>query len=162
MTRVPPTLCGCYAELSSNKIGVVPRSSDDALKRLGKRLRDLRRTKRLTQDEVAERAGFASGKYIGEVERGSRALPYLTLVKIVERGIGTSLESVFSGLPGRKGRPIIDVSRCPSTSSMPRSESPTCLPKSEVTCSRRSARSCSRPAEPLAGRLDLHRRISRA
>ena len=83
----------------------MPTSSDDALKRLGKRLRALRQARRLTQDEVAERAGFASGKYIGEVERGARALPYLTLVKIVELGIGTSLESVFVGLPGRKPRP---------------------------------------------------------
>jgi transcriptional regulator with XRE-family HTH domain len=82
----------------------VPTSSDDALKRLGKRLRALRQARRLTQDEVAERAGFASGKYIGEVERGARALPYLTLVKIVELGLGISLETVFVGLPGRKPR----------------------------------------------------------
>jgi transcriptional regulator with XRE-family HTH domain len=82
----------------------VPTSSDDALKRLGKRLRTLRQARRLTQDEVAERAGFASGKYVGEVERGARALPYLTLVKIVERGLGISLESVFVGLYGHKSR----------------------------------------------------------
>jgi transcriptional regulator with XRE-family HTH domain len=72
--------------------------SDPALRRIGKRLRELRQARRLTQDQVAERAGFASGKYVSEVERGVRALPYGTLLRIAESGIGTTLEVVFRGM----------------------------------------------------------------
>lgn len=37
--------------------------------RLGKRIRELRNSQKLSQDKLAERVGI-SGKYLGEVERG--------------------------------------------------------------------------------------------
>lgn len=65
------------------------------LQRLGARLRDLRERAKLTQDQVAENAGFG-GKYIGEIEKGLRDVPLSTLRAIVENGLGLQIESVFN------------------------------------------------------------------
>lgn len=65
------------------------------LQRLGARLRDLRERAKLTQDQVAENAGFG-GKYIGEIEKGLRDVPLSTLRAIVESGLGLQIESVFN------------------------------------------------------------------
>ncbi len=77
------------------------------MKRLGQRLRGLRQAKRLSLEVVGERSGF-SAKYVAEVERGERSLPFATLSAIVERGLGTSLEHVFAGLPGSRRRAVIE------------------------------------------------------
>jgi transcriptional regulator with XRE-family HTH domain len=84
-------------------------SLDPQLVRLGRRLRTLRQERRLTQDEVASRARFESGgKYVSEVELGKRSLPFVTLVTIVEQGLGTTLETVFSGMAGSKRRQVVE------------------------------------------------------
>jgi len=66
------------------------------LQRLGARLRDLREKAKLTQDQVAESAGFG-GKYLGEIEKGLRDVPLSTLRAIVENGLGLQIETVFNG-----------------------------------------------------------------
>lgn len=76
------------------------------MKRLGQRLRGLRQAKRLSLEVVGEKSGF-SAKYVAEVERGERSLPFATLAAIVERGLSTSLEHVFAGFPGRR-RGVLD------------------------------------------------------
>jgi transcriptional regulator with XRE-family HTH domain len=88
-------------------------SAEVQRKRLGTRLRSLRNAKRLTLDDVAEKAGF-TGKYLSEVERGKRSLPFATLVAIVENGLGTTLESVFTDLPGGRRRAGLEPEPLPN------------------------------------------------
>lgn len=57
--------------------------------RLGARLRQLRKARRLTQEQLAERAGL-SYKFIGEVERG-RANPSLTTLGRLSDALDVSL-----------------------------------------------------------------------
>lgn len=81
--------------------------ADKALmERLGARLRKIREDSDLTQDQVAERAGFG-GKYLGEIEKGLRDVPLSTLRAIVENGLGLQLDAVFTGKGGtpRKATP---------------------------------------------------------
>lgn len=51
--------------------------------RLGKRLRELRKTSGLSQDRTAELAGI-SGKYLGEVERGEVNATILVVAKLAD------------------------------------------------------------------------------
>ena len=53
------------------------------LKRLGLRIRELRRKKKFTQDELSELAGM-NGKHLGEVERGIINISIQNLDKIAE------------------------------------------------------------------------------
>ena len=53
------------------------------LKRLGLRIKDLRKKKRLTQDELSELAEI-NGKHLGEVERGLINISVQNLDKIAE------------------------------------------------------------------------------
>lgn len=69
------------------------------LERLGARLRQLREDAKLTQEQLAERAGFG-GKYVGEIEKGIRDVPLSTLRAVVENGLGLQLDAVFSGKGG--------------------------------------------------------------
>lgn len=48
---------------------------------LGRRIRELRKKKGLSQEQVAEQAGI-SGKYLGEVERGEVNVSVLVLSKL--------------------------------------------------------------------------------
>lgn len=57
--------------------------------RLGARLKQLRKARRLTQEQLAERAGL-SYKFIGEVERG-RANPSLTTLGRLSEALGVGL-----------------------------------------------------------------------
>jgi len=59
--------------------------------RLLSELRARRRDAALTQAEVGVKAGI-TGKYVSELERGTRDLPFSTLHALVERGLGLSLE----------------------------------------------------------------------
>lgn len=52
---------------------------------LGKRVRDRRKAAKLTQEELAERAGL-SANYVGEIERGERNPSALALIQIA-RGL---------------------------------------------------------------------------
>jgi len=53
------------------------------LKHLGRRIRDLRQKRKLTQDELSELAGMNS-KHLGEVERGIINISIQNLDKIAE------------------------------------------------------------------------------
>ena len=62
-------------------------------KELGKRIRTERIDKKMTQEELAERAGLHP-TYIGQVERGEKSLTITSLEKIVE-GLRISYSDLF-------------------------------------------------------------------
>lgn len=70
-------------------------NATDLLRRIGLNLRSLRRQRGLTQEEVAERAGFTA-KYISEIERGHRNPPIDTLARIAVDGVGCSLAQLVA------------------------------------------------------------------
>jgi transcriptional regulator with XRE-family HTH domain len=61
---------------------------------LGGRIRSARTQAGLTQAELGRRAGIV-GKYVSEIERGTRDIPLSTLISIVERGLGMDADIVF-------------------------------------------------------------------
>ncbi len=61
--------------------------------RLGARLRELRRARRLTQESLAERAGL-SYKFIGEIERG-RANPTVATIEALCAALSIDLVDLF-------------------------------------------------------------------
>jgi transcriptional regulator with XRE-family HTH domain len=66
----------------------------DALKSVGSLIRAKRTSAGLTQHALATRAGL-SDKYVSEIERGTRDIPFSTLHAIVESGLGLTLEVGF-------------------------------------------------------------------
>jgi len=68
---------------------------------VGARLRQLRQARRLTQEQLAERAGL-SDKFIGEVERG-RGNPTLTTLSALSEALGVGLIDLL-GLEGERPR----------------------------------------------------------
>jgi transcriptional regulator with XRE-family HTH domain len=56
---------------------------NDILKRFGQRLKALRKARALSQEELAEKAGF-SRSYYTEIERGKRNVSILNIVKLAE------------------------------------------------------------------------------
>jgi len=68
-------------------------SKDEIVKRLGERLRKLRKERGLSQDQLAELSGLHTN-YVGQVERGEKNLTIETLQKVVE-GLGVSFEELF-------------------------------------------------------------------
>ena len=60
----------------------------------GIRVRELRDELKLSQEELAERAGLHRN-YIGGIERGERNVAILNVVKLVA-GLGTSVAELFS------------------------------------------------------------------
>ena len=61
--------------------------------RIGKRIRELREKKALTQDRAAELAGI-TGKYWGEVERGCAAVS-LVVLDGMSKALGASVADVM-------------------------------------------------------------------
>jgi len=61
--------------------------------RLGTRLKQLRRARRLTQEQLAERAGL-SYKFVGEIERG-RGNPTLTTLAALSGALGVALSDLL-------------------------------------------------------------------
>ena len=57
----------------------------------------LRKAKRLTQAELASRAGVTQ-PYIGALERGDRKNPSVEVVKGLAKGLGVSLARVIEAL----------------------------------------------------------------
>jgi transcriptional regulator with XRE-family HTH domain len=57
---------------------------DEGLRQFGVYLRSLREAARLTQSEVALRAGFHSTAYYGQLERGQRGLPSRRLLRCLD------------------------------------------------------------------------------
>jgi transcriptional regulator with XRE-family HTH domain len=92
--------------------------SPEMLKRLGEQIRAYRERAELTQSQLGTRAGLG-GKYISEIERGTRDVPLSTLTAIVERGLGLRLEIEFRAKNGSRPniklpplpRPVEEVAR---------------------------------------------------
>lgn len=61
---------------------------------VGDQIRHWRVEAGLTQRELGERSGIV-GKYVSEIERGTRDLPLSTLLAIVERGLHLDLQILF-------------------------------------------------------------------
>lgn len=72
------------------------------LRTLGELIRAERSETGLTQGELGARAGIG-GKYVSEIERGTRDVPLSTLFAIVERGLQLELDIAFRKR-GRGGR----------------------------------------------------------
>jgi transcriptional regulator with XRE-family HTH domain len=70
-------------------------------RRLSRVVGELIRTTRIaggiTQRVLGERAGIV-GKYVSEIERGTRDVPLSTLLAIAERGLGRRLAIRFEGV----------------------------------------------------------------
>jgi len=69
-------------------------SAKDGLRALGQLIRQRRGAAGLTQDQLGKRAGIV-GKYVSEIERGTRDVPFSTLHAIVEDGLGHRLDIRF-------------------------------------------------------------------
>ena len=84
----------------------------DALRTLGAAIRERRLAAGLTQGELGRRAGIV-GKYVSEIERGTRDIPFSTLRAIVQQGLGLRLEIGFaSGVPAETlPRQVDEVAR---------------------------------------------------
>ena len=67
---------------------------DDGLRKLGAMIRNCRSAAQLTQAELGRRAGIV-GKYVSEIERGTRDVPFSTLRAIAEDGLALVLEVRF-------------------------------------------------------------------
>ncbi|HEX4182983.1 MAG TPA: helix-turn-helix transcriptional regulator [Caulobacteraceae bacterium] len=74
-------------------------SADDRLKALGREIRRHRRAKKLSQEQLAERAGLHRN-YIGYLERGENSARIVTLFQITD-ALGIGLAELVAGLsPG--------------------------------------------------------------
>lgn len=71
----------------------MPKHDDDFLKWFGGRLREIRRQKGLSQEELAELAGI-DRTYVGGVERGERNLSVLN-VKRLSDALGINVKDIF-------------------------------------------------------------------
>jgi transcriptional regulator with XRE-family HTH domain len=95
----------------------------------GARLRDLRESAGLTQEELAERAGL-TGKTISLLERGERKRPYPHTVRSLADALELSEEerAVLTGaIPGRTsgdGAPVTDEAAATYPSALPVSLTP--------------------------------------
>lgn len=68
----------------------------EILKKLGDRIRMARDMQKITQEELAERAGLHR-TYIGMIERGEKNITILSLEK-VSKALGLSLSNLINGL----------------------------------------------------------------
>jgi transcriptional regulator with XRE-family HTH domain len=90
---------------------------DDAgvCRRLGERIRELRKERGLSQQGLAERAGGrTSAKHIGAVERGSSVPSATSLVRIaqgLEVTVGELFSTITPGQPPRLPRRTIILAR---------------------------------------------------
>ena len=82
---------GCYDKSTTSHAGEIHNMTDE--KRLGRKLRELRRQQRLTQEEFAELAGF-SIQHIGDIERGQANPTFSCLCRLAEV-LGVSVSEFF-------------------------------------------------------------------
>lgn len=68
---------------SSHNFTFVPLKKDKHLKELGNQIRELRKSKGLSQEQLALQAEV-DRSYVGGIERGERNVSFLTLVKIAD------------------------------------------------------------------------------
>lgn len=66
-------------------------TSFDILRSLGAEIRSLRENRKLSQREVGQRIGIGA-KYVSEIERATRDIPFSTLYAVVERGLQLRLD----------------------------------------------------------------------
>lgn len=92
-------------------------SSEALLRRLGELIRSNRVAAGLTQERVGDRAGL-SGKYVSEIERGTRDVPLSTLLAVVENGLEMELDVRFSSKAPQRAklrpalpRPVNELAR---------------------------------------------------
>jgi len=71
-----------------------PVKPEDVLRNLGKTVRQLRRQRQMTQEDLAEIAGV-NVKHLGEVERG-RGNPTLQFLSKIAGALGTELNDFFA------------------------------------------------------------------
>ena len=76
-----------------------------ALRALGQLIRARRVAAGLTQSELGRKAGIV-GKYVSEIERGNRDIPFSTLRRIVEDGLGLALDIRFEARSGGRSAPL--------------------------------------------------------
>jgi transcriptional regulator with XRE-family HTH domain len=74
----------------------VRRESLDSIPRLGQRIRELRKSLQLTQEQLAERASI-SVSFLSMIERGDR-VPHLQTLAMLAKPLGVSLAEVFIGI----------------------------------------------------------------
>jgi transcriptional regulator with XRE-family HTH domain len=70
--------------------------TNDILLLLGKRIRELRKAKRISQEAFADRCGL-DRTYVGGIERGERNVSVLNLVKIAD-ALEVSVSVLFEGI----------------------------------------------------------------
>jgi transcriptional regulator with XRE-family HTH domain len=78
-------------------------SVKDGLRALGQLIRHRRTAAGLTQEQLGKRAGIV-GKYVSEIERGTRDIPFSTLQGIVEDGLALRLDIRFGTATEGGGR----------------------------------------------------------
>ncbi len=72
------------------------RESFDSIPRLGQRIRELRKSLSLTQEQLAEKAGI-SVSFLSMIERGDR-VPHLETLAMLSKPLGVSLAEIFVGI----------------------------------------------------------------
>jgi transcriptional regulator with XRE-family HTH domain len=77
------------------------RSSDTVLRAVGQQIRARRVEADLTQEALGNKAGIV-GKYVSEIERGTRDMPISTLFALVEHGLGLKLDIAFNTRNGSR------------------------------------------------------------
>lgn len=80
-------------------------STQHALRALGHLIRARRVTAGLTQSALGRKAGIV-GKYVSEIERGNRDVPFSTLRAIVEDGLGLALDVRFEAKGSARSAPM--------------------------------------------------------
>ena len=65
------------------------------VKRIGGKIRQLRKQKGYTLDELAERINITSGRYLGRIERGEINCTLETLESVAE-GLGVRIDDFFT------------------------------------------------------------------
>lgn len=88
-------------------------SAKDGLRALGNMIRSKRMAANLTQAQLGKRAGIV-GKYVSEIERGTRDIPFSTMHAIVEDGLDLRLDVRFGTAAeggGRGSKPAAPLPR---------------------------------------------------
>jgi len=78
---------------NSNFLGV---AANPSLEKFGDRIRKLRKTQGLSQEELAELAGLHRN-YIGGIERGERNIALLNIVRLA-KALGVSPSELLNGI----------------------------------------------------------------
>lgn len=79
-----------------DQMAAVRRESLDSIPRLGQRIRELRKSLSLTQEQLAERASI-SVSFLSMIERGDR-VPHLETLAMLAKPLGVSLAEIFVGI----------------------------------------------------------------